>query len=78
MAKIVVEYDSVGKTMKIMKDGTEIPNARYASFYPNYDNEDDVCCDIRTMVHDEENDVEYVEHIMANKAIFDIAQYLKK
>lgn len=77
MAKIIIEFDSADKTVKVTKDGKEISNVKSISVYPNYMNEQEMCCNVMSIDEDEDNDLKEMHNLIA-KTVFDASEYLTK
>lgn len=65
MAKVNVEFDTVEKTISVSINGQSIDDASEVVFHKDY--EDEWCCSVLTMSHDEENDLRSYTRLSANE-----------
>lgn len=66
MAKINIEFDTVEKTMVCTKDGETVANVVGAYLGCMYDDPDEYCCEVTTMVKDDANDMRVMTRLVAS------------
>lgn len=69
MAKILVSFDTIDKTLEVKKDGESLEDVKSVSFYPSYsyDSEGEMCCCITMISEDETTDIKTMTNLMASK-----------
>lgn len=67
MAKVIVEFDTVEKTMVATIDGNIVNDCCDASFHKC--EEDEFCCSIGIRKEDKENKIMFSERMFASKSI---------
>lgn len=66
--KIVIEYDTVEKSLKVTEDGMTMPAVDYIHFYPSYDRNGEFSMEINQSARNENEGV--------TKRVSTIAKYL--
>lgn len=67
MAKININFDTKDKTIGCEMDGKPVDNVHEVAIYKGYDSEG-FSMRISQMMKDDENDMKYVQHIMAKNS----------
>lgn len=55
--KIVIEYDTVEKSLKVTEDGMTMPAVDYVHFYPSYDRKGEYSMEINQSARNENEGV---------------------
>ena len=68
MAKVLIEFDTVDKTLAVSIDGTAVENVVCANVSQGYPREDEYCCEIVSGTKDRDNDIRTWTRVSASQA----------